>query len=101
VKISFFTKNIKLTTALKKYVEKKLNKIEKRSRNAIEAWVELDNDLSQQSGMKKYRAEIQIKLREGSLRAEEEADDILVAINSLIPKLTKQLERFKTRFHKA
>lgn len=99
MKIIFLTKNIKLTSKLKEYVEKKINVLGHICKDAMEAWVELDNDSNQQSGNKKYRAEVQIKLHHSSLRAEETSYDIIAAINEIIPKLRKQIEKFKTRFN--
>ncbi|MEW6407460.1 MAG: ribosome-associated translation inhibitor RaiA [Patescibacteria group bacterium] len=98
MKITFLTKNIKLTTPLKKFVEQKIGGLEHICRDIMETWVELDEDTSQQSGEKKYRVEVQIKLKGGSLRAEETSGDILISINEIIPKLKKQIEKFKTRF---
>jgi putative sigma-54 modulation protein len=98
VKISFLTKNIKPATPLKDFVNKKLEKLEKICKDIMEAWIEFDEDKSQKSGEKKYRAEIQIKMRGGTIRAEETTDDIYAAINKLLPKLKKQIEKHKTRF---
>lgn len=98
MKITFLTKNIKLTTVLKEYVEKKIGGLEHICHDIMEAWVELDNQTNEASGEKKYRAEAQIKLKGGSLRAEKMTSDIYVAIDALIPKLKKQIEKFKTKF---
>lgn len=98
MKITFLTKNIKLTTPLKEYVQKKINGLEQVCYDIMEAWVELDDKTSEASGEKKYRAEVQMKLRGGSLRAEETTSDIYVAIDALLPKLKKQIEKYKTKF---
>lgn len=99
MKTNFYAKGIKLTEDLREEVEVHMQKIEQfLGEDAMEAWVELDDDKSIHGGTKKYRAEIQIKLQHGSLRAEETAENIIVAINGTLPKLKKQIEKFKTRF---
>ena len=99
MKTNFYAKGIQLTEDLKEEVEIHMQKIEQfLGEDALAAWVELDDNNGVHGGTGKYRAEIQIKLRHGSLRAEETAENIIVAINGVIPKLRKQIEKFKTKF---
>lgn len=95
MKITIYGKKIKLTEDLKEYVLKKIGGLDKYLDNTIESWVELDEDLSQRSG-KKYRAEVQIKLPRRSLRAVETTTDIHAAIDLVLPKLKKEIEKYKS-----
>jgi putative sigma-54 modulation protein len=97
MKITIYTKNIKLTPDLKSYAEKKIGHLEKYTDKILEARVELDEDKSQQSGFK-YRAEVTMFLSKDSFRAQEVTTDIFAAIDLVIPKLKKQIETHKTKF---
>jgi len=96
MKITFRAKGIKLTPQLEDYTREKISKLEKYLGEVIEAWVELIKDRSQRSG-KKFQAEVQIKLPKGSLRADETTTDIFAAIDLVLPKLKKEIERYKDR----
>ena len=94
MKISIYCKKIKLTDKLYDYVNEKIGSLEHYIDNVIECWVELDEDLAQKSG-KKYRCEVQMKVPRGSIRAVETAYDIFETIDLVVPKLTKQIEKYK------
>ena len=94
MKISIYCKKIKLTDKLYDYVNQKIGGLDHYIDNVIECWVELDEDLAQESG-KKFRCEAQMKVPRGSIRAVETGYDIFGAIDLVIPKLTKQIEKYK------
>ncbi len=94
MKITIYHKKIELTDKLYAYVQEKVGGLEQYIDNVIECFVELDEDTSMKSG-KKFRCEVQMKIPRSSIRAEEIAYDIFEAIDLIIPKLTKQIERYK------
>ncbi|MFA6296719.1 MAG: ribosome-associated translation inhibitor RaiA [Patescibacteria group bacterium] len=99
MKITIYHKKIELTDKLYDYVQEKVGGLEQYIDNVIECFVELDEDTSMKSG-KKFRCEVQMKVPRSSIRAEEIAYDIFEAIDLVIPKLTKQIEKYKgTRSH--
>jgi len=95
MKITLLAKKINLTNDIKDYVDKKIGKLEKYLNNVIECWVELAEDKSVKSG-KKFRAEVQIKLPRESIRADVEAMNIFEAIDLVVPKLKKRMEKVKS-----
>lgn len=94
MKITIYHKKIELTDKLYDYVQEKVGGLEQYIDNVIECFVELDEDISMKSG-KKFRCEVQMKIPRSSIRAEEIAYDIFEAIDLVIPKLTKQIEKYK------
>lgn len=94
MKITIYTKKIDLTDKLYDYVQAKIGGLEHYIDNVIECFVELDEDMSMKSG-KKFRCEVQMKVPRSSIRAEETAYDIFEAIDLIVPKLTKQIEKYK------
>lgn len=100
MKITIYAKKIKITPQLRNYLEEKLNKLDRYLSNIIEAWVEVDEDLSQQGG-NKYRTEVQLRIPKDSIRAQHTGTDIYETIDLVIPKLKKQIEKYKTRFREA
>jgi putative sigma-54 modulation protein len=97
MKISIYGKNIDLNDKIKEYAEEKIGKLEKYNDRILEARVELDEDKSQQSGMK-YRAEVTMLLPKDSFRAQETTTDLFAAIDLVVPKLKKQMEAYKTKY---
>jgi len=94
MKITIYAKKIKLTNELYEYVHQKIGALENYIDNVIECFVELDENKSKSSG-KKFRCEVQMKVPKGSIRAEEIGFDIFETIDLVIPKLTKQIEKYK------
>lgn len=92
MKITIRAKGIKLTSDLEQYAREKVNKLDKFLGDVIESWVELVEDKSMKSG-KKFRVEVQIKLPRDSIRADVKAMNILEAIDLVIPKLKKGIEK--------
>lgn len=99
MKITIYAKKIKLTDKLHDYVQEKIGGLDHYINNVIECWVELDEDTAQKSG-KKFRCEVQMKLPKGSIRAVEVGYDIFGSVDLVMPKLMKQIEKYKrTRTH--
>ena len=94
MKIAIYHKKIELTDKLYDYVQEKVGGLEQYIDNVIECFVELDEDTSMKSG-EKFRCEVQMKVPRSSIRAEETAFDIFEAVDLVIPKLTKQIEKYK------
>ncbi len=87
-------KDFSLTPSLKEYVEGHMAKIERLFPFVTEAKVELDVDKNQKKGMI-YRAEVSVHVHKSPMKAGEKAEHMQEAINLCIPKLVRQLERYK------
>lgn len=95
MKITFYSKNNKIEAALEKYAEKKLNILERYlDHGIIDARVELEENLAEHGG-EKFRAEATISVAKGLLRAEAKGKSFQEAVDLMMPKLKKQLEKYK------
>lgn len=86
-------KNIELTNALKEYVERKLNKLEK--------YLELqDAQVTLKVEKGTHKVEVTIPINGMILRGEEQTEDMYASIDLVVDKLEKQINKYKTRLSK-
>ncbi len=94
MEIKYFTQNIYLKGELKKFLEDKIKKLSRFSKNIWQ--VDVDLSYSQSHPKEKaLRLEINLKMLNKILRAEIRAADLQTAINLIENKLRKQLEKYK------
>src|SRR5690606_38260020 len=89
--------NIEVTPAIREYVEKKVQKLERyftEGANAI-AHVNLNvyND-------RQTKVEITIPMKNLTLRAEERHEDMYAAIDLIVDKLERQIRKYKTKVNR-
>ncbi len=84
-------KNMDVTPALKEYVEKRLRKIEKYFDYSISAQVTLNVE------RERHIVEVTVPLNGMLLRGEEETGDMYSAVDLVLEKLEKQIEKYRTR----
>jgi len=90
-------KDLKLSPALKNYVFSKMKKIVKYwSGQIISIKVELDVDKNQKKGMTN-RVEMSIQLPRKIIKAGLKAYNMREAIDLCLPKLTRQIKKYKTK----
>ncbi len=94
MKIVIKGKNTELTPSLKEYVYEKVGALEKYFKRVVEVNVELEVDRKHKSG-EIYRAEVMMFVPRDILRAEEKATDMYAAVDLVMPKLKKQIEKYK------
>lgn len=87
-------KQMKITDALKDYVEKRVGKLEKYSDNFIDVQVTLSVEKERQ------RIEVTAPLNGFLLRGEEETDDMYSSIDLVVDKLERQMEKYRQRIGK-
>lgn len=89
-------KNMEVSEALKKYVQKKIGKLDRYLPTIDEARVELSVEKAKSN---QDRQVVQVTLRSNStiLRAEERSADMLAAIDAVRDKLQRQIKRYKER----
>lgn len=95
-KLQIFTRNLELTERLRDYVESKVSKFE-RYLPALES---MRVDLSESNARDNTRrmvAQITIYVPKAILRAEERAGDIFAAIDAVMDKMYRRVERYKGR----
>lgn len=87
-------RNIEITDSLKDYTTKRLSKLEKYIDDARVAQVALSLEGED------HKVEVTIPLNALILRAEVTAEDMYSAIDMVIEKLDKQIEKHKTKLYK-
>lgn len=97
MKISFYSKSIELNNSIKEYARGKIEKIEKYLDNILEVKIELQEDKSMNSGPK-YWCEIMIFLPQEKLIVHKKAETIFAAMDMIMPRLKKQIERYKGKY---
>lgn len=112
MKIIILTKDIKLTQALKDFIENKINDLEKfleifhrkyfneyfgKGKPRSEAWVEIGKSTKHHRKGPFFRAECQIRLPGKHLRAEAEREDLRLAIIEIKDELQRQLKQYKEK----
>ena len=111
MKIVIKTKNIRLTPILKKYIEKKLNSLEKflqifqgkeyfnsffgKGKPRVEAWIEIGKESLHHQKGKVFRAECQMRLPGKSLRSEAVSKNLRQAITEVKDELQRELKQYK------
>lgn len=87
--------NIDITTRLENYVEKKVGRLDRYMPSLSGVSVELTTQNSR-SAVQRQIAQITIRDNRGTiLRAEERSSDIFAAIDTVIDKLYRQIQRYQ------
>ena len=87
--------NLEVTTRLSNYVEKKVDRLDRYMPDLATVRVDLTSE-NARSAVERQIAQITIRDDRGTiLRAEERDSDIFAAIDSVIDKLYKQIERYR------
>jgi putative sigma-54 modulation protein len=76
-------------------VEKKVGKLDRYLPTAQEARVELSETRSARSATDRFVAQLTVPARGVVLRVEERKDDIYAAVDAVIDKMHRQIERYK------
>ncbi|MEW6446608.1 MAG: ribosome-associated translation inhibitor RaiA [Bacillota bacterium] len=94
MQISVRGKNIKVTDALRSYVEKRVAKLSRFFNNFGEVQVLLSVE------KENHRVEVTIPVNGMILRGEEATHDMYAAVDMVVEKLEKQIEKYKSRFNR-
>jgi putative sigma-54 modulation protein len=86
--------HLDLTPGIRDYITGKLDRITRHCDRIIEIDVTLSVDTLPQKEMRQ-RAEINLRLKGETLHAEDQAQDLYAAIDGLMEKLDRQLEKYK------
>ena len=86
-------KNVEVTDALKRYAEKKVQKLAKYFKEIKEAQV------TQSVQRKWHTVEIQLEGDGILLRGEERSDDMYASIDQVVDKLERRIEKFKGKHY--
>lgn len=91
-------KNVRVSKALKSYVEKKIGKLDHYLPSLMEARVEFALEKTKSA---EQRQVIHVTLHGNGavLRAEERASDMAAAVDAVLEKLYKQIDRYKGKHY--
>lgn len=89
-------KNIEVSEKLRSFLEGKISKLERVLPNIAEAEVELSNPRAK-SADSRYVVQVTLKANGTLIRGEQAAADVYTAMDAVIEKIDRQVERFKTK----
>ncbi|TFB09071.1 ribosome-associated translation inhibitor RaiA [Candidatus Atribacteria bacterium MT.SAG.1] len=94
MKIIFKGKHIEVTDAMRNYIEKRLNKIERHFDHILEVIVTLSVEKNRQI------VEVTLQASRALIRAEEETDDMYASMDKVADKLERQIRKYKDKYLK-
>jgi putative sigma-54 modulation protein len=92
MKITFKGKHIEVTDAMRNYMEKRLNKIDRHFDHILEVIVTLSVEKNRQI------VEATLQASRALIRAEEETDDMYTSIDKVADKLERQIKKYKEKY---
>jgi putative sigma-54 modulation protein len=95
MQISITGKNLEITDSLRKYVEKKIGRLDRYlPNNILEGRVELAVE-STRAAKDSQVAQVTLRTKQTVLRAEESSADMFASIDAVFEKIQRQIDRFK------
>jgi len=94
-----YIKDMELTQELNEYIEKKADKLDRFLNNIDEKRIDLAFVKTAREPDKKFVAQITLRGRGFILRAEERSVDIKSAIDQVLDKIERQIERYKGKHY--
>ncbi len=94
--LQIHTRNLELTDRLRDYVEAKVSKLQRYLPNLDSIRVDL-SESNARDNTRRMVAQITIYVPKAILRAEERAGDIFAAVDSVMDKMSRRVERYKGR----
>jgi putative sigma-54 modulation protein len=95
LKVDIYARNMELTDRVNEYVSKKMSKLDRFLPDIEETRVELAFNKSARNAADRHVAQVTLHVKGDTLRAEEGADDLFTAIDAVMDKIARQIERFK------
>ncbi|MGU3471492.1 ribosome hibernation-promoting factor, HPF/YfiA family [Paenibacillus sp. D51F] len=88
--------NIQVTDAMREYVEKKLNRLEKY----FDAPLNTDSNVTMAVHKGRHGVEVTIPMTGVILRAEEKSPDMYASVDTVVDKLERQIRKYKTKVNR-
>jgi putative sigma-54 modulation protein len=95
VQITIHGRDLSITPNLREYVEKKVGKLDHYLPSITEARIDLAEVPSARSAADRHVAQLTVHGPGMVLRAEERKDDLFTAIDEVMEKMHRQIERYK------
>lgn len=95
MELSVIGHNMEVTTRLQNYVEKKTSRLDRYMPDLTGVYVDLSAE-NTRSAVERQVAQITVRDKHGTiLRAEERSNDIFAAIDAVVDKLYRQINRYR------
>ena len=94
-KVDIFTKDMDLTDEIREYIHKKTDRLYRYLNNIDETRVDLSHAKTAREASNRFVAQITLRGRGFILRAEERAEDIRAALDLVLDKIERQVDRYK------
>ncbi len=95
VAVQIHSRDLSVSPRLREYVEKKVSRLDHYLPTINEARVDLAEVKSARSAADRQVAQLTVWTRGVVLRAEERKDDIFAAVDAVLDKMQRQIERYK------
>jgi len=100
VTVQIFARDMNVSNSLREYIEKKVSRLDKYLPSLTEARVDVAEAKSARSAADRQVAQLTVHTRGVVLRAEERSDDMFAAVDAVLDKMQRQMERYKgKRWH--
>jgi len=94
-KVDIFTKEMELSEELRSYIDKKVSRLYRYLEQIDETRIDLTHARTAKEEINRFIAQITLRGRGFILRAEERADTIKTALDLVMDKIERQIERYK------
>lgn len=95
VTVTIHGRDVEVKPRLQEYVEKKVGKLDRYLTLIREARVDLTENRNARSATDRFVAQLTIPLKGSVLRAEERHSDVFAAVDAVLEKMNRQIERYK------
>ena len=95
MQLSITGKNIEINDNLRKYVEKKIGRLDRFLPNIIDGRVELSVAEGARAAEDRQIAQVTLRTKNAVLRAEEASSDIFASVDAVFEKMQRQVDRLK------
>lgn len=93
--LSIYARNMQITPRLQNYVEKKTGRLDRYMPNLTEVRVDLAEQKAR-NAVQRQVAQITVRDTRGTiLRAEEQSNDMFAAVDAVVDKLYRQINRYR------
>ena len=93
--VKIHARDMNVSSRLREYVEKKVGKLDRYLPTISEAHMELAEVPSARSQDDRHVAQLTLHINRAILRAEERQGDIFAAVDAVLDKMQRQIERYK------
>ncbi|MGQ9490600.1 MAG: ribosome hibernation-promoting factor, HPF/YfiA family [Anaerolineae bacterium] len=97
MQLSITGKNLEINENLRKYVEKKIGRLDRFLPNIIDGRVELAVAEGARAAEDRQIAQVTLRTKHAILRAEEASADIFASVDAVFEKMQRQIDRHKRR----